>query len=144
MVFCHTQQESAIGTPISPPSEISLPSPFPPPVAEPQFEFPGSCSKSPLAICFTYGIVNFYVTLFPTFPLLPPLLPPVHTFLIYVYFSIPALKVNSSVPSLQIPYVCLSVWYLYFSFWLTSFCIIGSRFVHLIRTDSNVFLFMSE
>ena len=28
-----------------------------------------------------------------------------------------------------------------FSFWLTSFCIIGSTFIHLIRTDSNVFSF---
>ena len=27
-----------------------------------------------------------------------------------------------------------------FSFWLTSLCIIGSSFIHLIRTDSNVFL----
>ena len=30
-----------------------------------------------------------------------------------------------------------------FSLWLTSLCIIGSRFIHLIRTDSNVFLFNS-
>ena len=29
----------------------------------------------------------------------------------------------------------------FFSFWLTSLCIIGSRFIHLIRTDSNAFLF---
>ena len=28
-----------------------------------------------------------------------------------------------------------------FSFWLTSLCIIGSSFIHLIITDSNVFLF---
>ena len=34
--------------------------------------------------------------------------------------------------------------YLFFSFWLTSLCIIGSRFIHLIRTDSNVFLLMVE
>ena len=27
---------------------------------------------------------------------------------------------------------------------LTSLCIIGSSFIHLIRTDSNVFLFMAE
>ena len=27
---------------------------------------------------------------------------------------------------------------------LTSLCIIGSRFIHLIRTDSNVFLFIAE
>ena len=31
-----------------------------------------------------------------------------------------------------------------FSFWLTSLCIIGSRFIHLIRTDSNAFLSIAE
>ena len=31
--------------------------------------------------------------------------------------------------------------YLYLYFWLTSLYIIGSRSIHLIRTDSNVFLF---
>ena len=31
-----------------------------------------------------------------------------------------------------------------FSFWLTSLCIIGSSFSHLIRTDSNVFFLMAE
>ena len=30
------------------------------------------------------------------------------------------------------------------SFWLTSLCIIGSSFIHLIRTDSNVFFLMAE
>ena len=29
----------------------------------------------------------------------------------------------------------------YLFFWLTSFCIIGSNFIHLIRTELNVFLF---
>ena len=33
---------------------------------------------------------------------------------------------------------------IYFSFWLISLCIIGSRFIHLIRTDSTLFLFMAE
>ena len=27
---------------------------------------------------------------------------------------------------------------------LTSLCVIGSRFIHLLRTDSNAFLFMAE
>ena len=31
-----------------------------------------------------------------------------------------------------------------FSFWLTSLCIKGSSFIHLIRTDSNVFFLMAE
>ena len=37
-----------------------------------------------------------------------------------------------------------SIRYLSFSFWLTSLCIICSRFIHLIRTDSNAFLFMAN
>ena len=41
-----------------------------------------------------------------------------------------------------IPYICVSILYWCFSFWLTSFCIIGSSFIHLIRTDSNVFFLM--
>ena len=43
-----------------------------------------------------------------------------------------------------IPYICVSVLYWCFSFWLTSLCIIGSSFIHLIRTDSNVFFLMAE
>jgi len=37
-------------------------------------------------------------------------------------------------------------WILYwcFSFWFTSLCIIGFSFIHLIRTDSNVFILMAE
>ena len=40
----------------------------------------------------------------------------------------------------------LSKFHIYacFSFWLTSLCIIGSSFIHFIRTDSNVFFLMSE
>ena len=34
--------------------------------------------------------------------------------------------------------------YLSFSFWLNSLCIIGYRFIRLIRTNSNAFLFMAE
>ena len=31
-----------------------------------------------------------------------------------------------------------------FFFWLTSLCIIGSSFIHLIRTDSNVYFLMAK
>ena len=37
-----------------------------------------------------------------------------------------------------------SILYLCFSFCLTSLSIIGSSFIHLIRTDSNVFFLMAE
>ena len=125
------------------PSQTSLPSPSHPtlqPVTEPLFELPESYSKFPLAIYFTHGIVNFYVTLSIHLPfsLLSSHLD--HRFVLYVCFSIAALKINLSVSSLQIPYICVRIWYLYFSFWLTSLCIMGSSFIHLIRTDSDAFL----
>ena len=39
---------------------------------------------------------------------------------------------------------CISILYWCFSFWLTSLCIIGSSFIHFIRTDSNAFFFNSS
>ena len=132
---------------MSPPSWISLPSsspPHPQPFAESMFEVPESYSKFPLAIYFTYGFVNVYVTFSIGLPFSLFSSHSIHRSVLYVCFSIAALKINSSVPSLQIPYICVSIQYLYSSFWLTSLCIIGSSFIHLIRTDSNLFLFMAE
>ena len=40
--------------------------------------------------------------------------------------------------------MCVRIRYLSFTFWLTSLCIVGSRFIHFIRTDSNVLPFMSK
>ena len=42
------------------------------------------------------------------------------------------------------PYICVSILYWCFSFWLTSLCIMGSSFIHLIRAQSNVFFLMAE
>ena len=39
---------------------------------------------------------------------------------------------------------CVNIQYLIVSFWLTSLCVTGSRFIHLTRTDSNTSLFMAE
>ena len=114
MVFCHTSTRISRRY-IHVPSLPNLP-PRPPshlhphlnlqPVTEPPFEFPESYSKFPLAICFTHGVVNFYVTLSINLPfsLLP--FPNLHRSVLYVCFSTAALKINSSVPSLQIPYIC--------------------------------------
>ena len=41
-------------------------------------------------------------------------------------------------------YIYVSILYWCFSFWLTSLCIIGSSFIHLIRTDSNGLFLMAE
>ena len=40
-------------------------------------------------------------------------------------------------------YMCYILFWC-FSFWLTSLCIIGSSFIHLIRTDSNAFFLIAE
>ena len=87
----------------------SLKSSHPSRLLQAWFEFPESHRKFPLAICFTHGIVNFYVTLSIHLPfsLLSSHL--VRISVLYVYFSITALKINSSVPSLQIPYICVSI-----------------------------------
>ena len=47
--------------------------------------------------------------------------------------SIPALQIDSSVIFFYIIYICVCVnmWYLFFSFWLTLFCVTGSVFIHL-------------
>ena len=112
--------------------------------AESMFEVPESYSKFLLAIYFTYGIVNFFVTFSIHLPFSLLSSHSVHRSVLFVCFSIAALKINSSVPSLQIPYICASIQHLYSPFWLTSLCIIGSSFIHLIRTDSNLFVFMAE
>ena len=41
-------------------------------------------------------------------------------------------------------YICLNILYWCFPFYLTSLCIIGSSFIHLIRSDSNVFFLMAN
>ena len=96
--------------PSGPPSDFT-PHPTLQPVTEPLFEFPESYSKFPLAIYFTYDIVNFYITLSIHLPFSLLSSHCVHRSVLSVCFSIAALKINSSVPSLQIPFMCVSIRY---------------------------------
>ena len=86
-----------------PPSTL-LPHPNIQPVTEPQFEFPELYTKFPLAVHFTYGIVNFYVTLSIHFPLSLLSSPHIYRSVFYVCFSFVALKINSSLPSLSVQF----------------------------------------
>ena len=121
-------------------------------------EFRESYRKFPLAIYFPYTRVYASMLLSPFAPSSPS--SPAHRVRKSVLcVSTAALQIGSSVPSFQIPYiymcvcvcvcvcvyvcVCINILYLFFSFWLTSFCIIDSRFIHLIKTDSNAFLIMA-
>ena len=77
-----------------------------------------SHSKFPLAIYFPYGNVSVHVTLSIHFTFSFLSSHHVHRSVLYVCFSIAALKINSSVPSLQIPYIyiCVRIQCLYFFF----------------------------
>ena len=131
---------------MSPPFQTSLPSASP--------SHSSACHRAPVWVPWVTQQTSigylFYIRYY-KFPcyclhtshLLPPTLPPrpqVCSLCLFLHCC-PENKFISA--TFLDTIICISIWYLYFSFWLTSLCIIGSRFVHLIRTDSNAFLFYS-
>ena len=58
--------------------------------------------------------------------------------------SILALQISPSASFSEIQYICVNVWYLLFSLWLTSLCVTGSKFIHLTKTVSNTSLYMAK
>ena len=91
----------------------------------------------------SYMILHMFQCHFPNLPTLS-LSNRVHKTVLYISVSFAVLYTGLLLPSFYIPYKCVSILYWCFSFWLTSLCIIGSSFIHLIRTDSNVFFLMAE
>ena len=72
-----------------------------------------------------------------SFPLLPPLGPHVCSLCLHLQ-CYPA---NTFISIIFLgSHTHVNIQYLFFHFWLISHCITGSRFIHLIRTDSNAFL----
>ena len=68
----------------------------------------------------------------------------VHTSVLYVCVSISALQIGSSVPFFYIPHICVNIRYLFFSFWLTPFCMTISRSIHVSAKGTISFLLMAE
>jgi len=128
-----------------PPSWTPLPPPSPPhPPGLSQstgFECCVSCIELALVISFTYG--NIYVPILFSQIILPSPSPTESKSLFFTSVSLVALLGGLSLPSFWIPYLCINILHFNFSLWLTSLCIIGSSFIHLIRTDSNAFFFYS-
>ena len=105
-------------------------------------KLPLSCIEPGLAIHFLYDIIHVSM---PFSQIIPPSLSHrVQKTVLYICVSFAVSHTGLSLPSFYIPYICVSILYWCFSFWLTSLCIIGSSFIHLIRTDSNVFFLMAE
>ena len=104
---------------------------------------PVSCIEPGLAIRFTYD--NIHVSMpFSKLSSNPRLLSESKR----LFYTTVSLLLSP----IQAYYYYLSKFHIYalvycywcFSFWLTSLCIIGSSFTHLIRTDSNIFFLTAE
>ena len=159
------QHESAIAIYIFPillnHPPTSHPIPLPLDCHRAPFELPASYSKFPLRIYFTCSNVYVYTIL----SICPTLSFPncVHKSVLCVSVSsCPADSFTNTIfldsmavvqalspvrlfgDHIGIPYTWINVWYLFFSFWFTSLCLIRSRFICLIRTDRRAFLFMPE
>ena len=105
-------------------------------------EHPVSCIKPGLAIHFTYNIV--YVSM-PFSQIIPPLPSPTESKRLF-YTSVSLL-----LSCIQDYHYYLSKVHIYALLYCIGVflsgllhCIIGSSFIHLIRTDSNVFFLMAE
>ena len=101
---------------------------------------PCAIRNFPLAVYFTHSIVYMSIQLLIYHPL-PSLCSHICSPCLCLY-SCPA---NSSfLPFFYIPYICINIQYLFFSFWLNSVCMTDSRFIHITTNDSVPFLFMAN
>ena len=105
---------------------------------------PVSCNEPGLEIRFTCD--NLHVSV-PFSHIIPPLPSPTESKRLF-YTSVSLLltlikRYHYHLSKIHI-YVLVYCIGFFFFFWLTSLCIIGSNFIHLIRTDSNVFFLMAE
>ena len=127
------------------PSQTPLPPPSPShPSGSSQCtspKHPVSCIEPGLEIHFTYDTIHVSM---PFSQIIPPLPSPTASRrLFYISLSLLLFHIQSYHYHLN-KFHTYALVYWCFSFWLTSLCIIGSSFIHLIRTDSNVFFLMAE
>ena len=94
----------------------------------------------PTTLSFTFRSVCISVLLS---RFISPLLPHcARQSVLYTCVSVPPLQIGSSVPFFYILYVCIS---LHTCFSLSDLLFVTrSRFVHITRTDSDLFLFMAD
>ena len=103
-------------------------------------EHPVSCIEPGLAIHFTYDNIHVSMQFSQIIPSSPS--PTESKRLFYTSVSFLLSRIQGYCYHLSKFHIyalvyCIGVFF--FFFWLTSFCIIGSSFIHLIRADADVF-----
>ena len=143
--FCHTLARISHGFTCVPhpdplPTSLSTPSVWVFPVHQPWALV--SCIQPGLVVCFTLDSNLFQCySLRSSHPHLLPQSLKVYSVHVCLFFCF-AYRVIVTI-FLKF-HICISILYWSLSFWLTSLCITGSSFIHLIRTDSNEFFLMAE
>ena len=66
----------------------------------------------------------------------------VHNSVLYVCVYIPAQLISSPVPFSWIPYTCINLQYLLFSFWRTSLCVTGPSFIQTSVQITQIWSFL--
>ena len=146
--FCHTLTWISHGC-------TCVPIPNPPPTALPipslwlsqrtSFECPVSCIEFGLVICFTYDSTHVSMLFSQIIPLSPS--PTESKSLFFISESLllsrtPGYCYHLSKFHIYALVYCIGV---FLSYWWTYFTLYNrSSFIHLIRTDSNVFFLMAE
>ena len=105
-------------------------------------KYPVLCIKTGLVICFIYDIIHVSMTFSQIIPSSHSPTESKTLFYTSVSLLLSCIQGYCYIFLNSIYMRCILYWC--FSFWLTSLCIIGSSFIHLIRMDSNVFFLMAE
>ena len=134
--------------PISPPSCVSLPPSLSQPYRWTQnTELTSLCSAaaSHQLLFYIWQCIYVHATLSlrPSLPFPLPMSSSPFSMSSSLFLSYPQVPHNLFFFS-QIPYVCVSIWYLFFSFCLTSLRMTVSRSIHHTTYNSISFLFMAE
>ena len=126
----------------SPPSWASLARPHPAPwvITEHRAGLPVPSSRIPQALCSPHSSV--YTSELLSHTSHPPYTG-LHVHPLHLCLCSSPVK-GSSVSPFWIPYICISMQYLLFSFWLTLLCVMDSRSIHITTNDLIVFLFMDK